>query len=109
MKNSKSDASSYFYKKTLNGVDYNVYSHSYLCWGSDRAFELHQAQSVNEQLGSATILSACLPKGYSLNFTEALQNSYCVNNVLSQNQFSRTVSYIKKKTIKKKNVNKMLF
>ncbi|KAK7918860.1 hypothetical protein WMY93_010144 [Mugilogobius chulae] len=63
----------------LYGNDYNLYTHSFLCYGKDQVLRMalaHQTQS-----GPESILDPCFHNGYSKikNYTE-LYNSPCVSD-----------------------------
>uniref|UniRef100_A0A8C4T671 Ectonucleoside triphosphate diphosphohydrolase 8 n=1 Tax=Erpetoichthys calabaricus TaxID=27687 RepID=A0A8C4T671_ERPCA len=63
---------------TLYGNKYNVYTHSYLCYGKEQAMKKVQANLI--QQSSNPIDHPCYPTGYQLNTTlGAIFNSPCVS------------------------------
>ncbi|CAF1187298.1 unnamed protein product [Adineta ricciae] len=59
------DATSEHYNLDLFGIDYDVYSHSYLCYGEEQARLVHQGQLVQEANESYSIDDPCLQYGYT--------------------------------------------
>ncbi|XP_051788265.1 ectonucleoside triphosphate diphosphohydrolase 8-like isoform X1 [Erpetoichthys calabaricus] len=67
---------------TLYGNKYNVYTHSYLCYGKEQAMKKVQANLIQQQSSSLSnpIDHPCYPTGYQLNTTlGAIFNSPCVS------------------------------
>ncbi|XP_051719187.1 ectonucleoside triphosphate diphosphohydrolase 8-like [Ctenopharyngodon idella] len=71
---------------TLYGYKYEVYTHSYLCYGMDQALKKLQAY-LNKTAGASSAIShPCYPKGYIVNVTLAeLYNSPCVEKPINFN------------------------
>ncbi|XP_028331296.1 ectonucleoside triphosphate diphosphohydrolase 1 isoform X2 [Gouania willdenowi] len=63
----------------LYGNDYNLYTHSFLCYGKDQA--LRMALAYQTQLGPRTISDPCFHQGYNVSkeYSE-LYNSPCVSD-----------------------------
>jgi hypothetical protein len=51
----------------LFGTEYDVYSHSYLCYGTERLRYIYLGQIVNEGNGSLILDDPCLQNGYIQN------------------------------------------
>lgn len=63
----------------LYGNDYNLYTHSFLCYGKDQALRMMLAQQT--QSGPAVIEDPCFNPGYNdTKSYSALYNSPCVSN-----------------------------
>lgn len=63
----------------LYGNDYNLYTHSFLCYGKDQALRMTQAHQ--SQAGPATVLDPCFHRGYNetKNYS-VLYDSPCVSD-----------------------------
>ncbi|XP_069465888.1 ectonucleoside triphosphate diphosphohydrolase 8-like [Ambystoma mexicanum] len=62
----------------LYGFNYEVYTHSYLCFGKDQALKLLLVKVIQMQ-NSSTITHPCYPTGYTTNISLAdLYDSPCV-------------------------------
>ncbi|KAJ8414075.1 hypothetical protein AAFF_G00066730 [Aldrovandia affinis] len=63
----------------LYGSDYNVYTHSYLCYGQQQAMRLLQVQLHKRANTSQPVTHPCYHQGYTLQLTLGdLYNSPCV-------------------------------
>ena len=59
-KNAKMD----WFTMNLFNADYSVYSHSYLCYGTEQIRWVYLANLVNQANGSAVTNDPCLQNGY---------------------------------------------
>ena len=63
----------------LFNTDYDVYSHSYLCFGQEQTRAIFQSQLVQDANGSSNISDPCLQPGYIQNISlSTLTNNACV-------------------------------
>lgn len=64
----------------LYGNDYNLYTHSFLCYGKDQALRL--ALAWQTQAGPAAVSDPCFHPGYNVtkNYTTTIYDSPCVSN-----------------------------
>ncbi|XP_067221945.1 ectonucleoside triphosphate diphosphohydrolase 8-like [Chanodichthys erythropterus] len=77
----------------LYGFKYELYTHSYLCYGMDQALKKLQAHLHKTAGTSSPISHPCYPKGYLLKVTMAeLYNSPCVEKPSNFNS-SATVTF----------------
>ncbi|CAF1675672.1 unnamed protein product [Rotaria magnacalcarata] len=66
---------------TLFDTQYDLYSHSYLCYGTEQLRLLHLGQLVNKANGSLRIDEPCLQYGYLQNLTyDNIFNTPCAQN-----------------------------
>ncbi|KAG9469820.1 hypothetical protein GDO78_019607, partial [Eleutherodactylus coqui] len=64
----------------LYGKTYNVYTHSFLCYGKDQALRLQLANSITN-IQNISLLNPCFNSGYTRNLnTSDLYNSPCVSD-----------------------------
>ncbi|XP_066549325.1 ectonucleoside triphosphate diphosphohydrolase 1 isoform X2 [Amia ocellicauda] len=73
----------------LYGTNYNVYTHSFLCYGKDQALNLALAQQLQE--GNDTLYDPCFNKGYYRKHNvSAIYSSPCIwqQKTISQETFS---------------------
>ncbi|XP_069842089.1 ectonucleoside triphosphate diphosphohydrolase 8-like [Dendropsophus ebraccatus] len=62
----------------LYGYDYNIYTHSYLCYGQDQALKRLLVHFLQKQV-SGRVQHACYPRGYSTTvLLSSVYNSPCV-------------------------------
>ena len=54
---------------SLFNTEYDIYSHSYLCFGTEEFRNVYLGQLVNKYNGSAEINDSCLQKEYIQNLT----------------------------------------
>lgn len=74
-----SSGSSEIYRMNLFNTDYDVYSHSYLCFGQEQTRAIYQSQLVQDGNGSTIVDDPCLQPGYLQNVTfSALSGNPCV-------------------------------
>lgn len=67
------------YNLQLYGYKYEVYTHSYLCYGQDQALRKLQVY-LHKTAGSSSVSHPCYHTGYNLSVTQAdLYNSPCVD------------------------------
>jgi len=62
----------------LFNVDYDVYSHSYLCYGQDQTRLIYQGQLVQQANGTTIINDPCLQSDYNqtMNYS-TINNTAC--------------------------------
>lgn len=63
------DATDNRYNMSLFNTEYDIYSHSYLCYGAEQLRNVYIGQLVNKANGSELIDDPCLQSGYSQNLT----------------------------------------
>ncbi|XP_070539561.1 ectonucleoside triphosphate diphosphohydrolase 8-like [Ptychodera flava] len=62
----------------MYGEDYIIYTHSYLCYGSNEALRRHLATLVKEANYTSQVVDPCSPDGFSKKYTaEYLFDAYC--------------------------------
>jgi GDA1/CD39 (nucleoside phosphatase) family len=64
-----------------------IYSHSYLCWGSNKAFDFYQTQAIRNSDFKKKISTACYPKGYTESKLQAELKSPCSNGQALVNEY----------------------
>jgi hypothetical protein len=57
------------FSMNLFDTEYDIYSHSYLCYGSEQTRLVYLAQIVNTANGSLPLIDPCLQEGYIQNLT----------------------------------------
>lgn len=86
-----SKAAQHSSKLKLYGTKYQLYTHSYLCYGKKEAERRFYAQLVKESNSTAKVYNPCGPKGYMQNITSTyLRSSPCVKG-LTSNQTTFTL------------------
>jgi len=66
---------------SLSNTEYDIYSHSYLCYGTEQVRLIYLGQIVNKAKGSLLINDPCLQDGYVQNLSyNAIFSAYCVQN-----------------------------
>jgi len=63
------NATDLLFNMTLFNTEYNVYSHSYLCYGTEQLRLIYLGQIVNQANGSEIVEDPCLQDGYIQNLT----------------------------------------
>ncbi len=72
------NATSELYTMNLFNVNYDVYSHSYLCYGQDQTRLIYQGQLVQQANGTTIIDDPCLQPGYNQNMNySTINNTAC--------------------------------
>jgi hypothetical protein len=62
----------------LFDTDYNVYSHSYLCYGQEQLRLIYQGQLVQQKNGSTLIDDPCLQSDYNQTLSySTINNTAC--------------------------------
>ncbi|UJR31782.1 hypothetical protein I4U23_019260 [Adineta vaga] len=75
------DATNERYTMNLFDTNYDVYSHSYLCYGQDQLRLIYQGQLVQQANGSYSIDDPCLQAGYNQNLSYAtISTTACASN-----------------------------
>ncbi|RUS72025.1 hypothetical protein EGW08_020209 [Elysia chlorotica] len=76
----------YGHKVKLYGEDYNVYTHSFLCYGVVQMFNSIHASLIKKATPSATTIEhVCLPKGYTMTKpTSKIFASPCVSGSVTE-------------------------
>ena len=69
------------FNMNLFNTEYNVYSHSYLCYGAEQIRRVYVGKLVNQGNGSVVMDDPCLQTGYnqSLTYNDIFDNP-CVKN-----------------------------
>ncbi|XP_067094167.1 ectonucleoside triphosphate diphosphohydrolase 3 [Osmerus mordax] len=63
---------------TLYGYDYNIYTHSFLCYGKNEAEKRVQAALVKSSKDPTTVVHPCLPRGFNHTIpASSIFNSEC--------------------------------
>jgi hypothetical protein len=72
------NATSEHYTMDLFDTEYDVYSHSYLCYGQEQLRLIYQGQLVQQANGSTLIDDPCLQSGFNqtMNYS-AINNTAC--------------------------------
>lgn len=71
----------------LYGFEYDVYTHSYLCYGSNEAHRKYLATLVLESEGASEVTDPCLPKGNTTVFSyDEVFEAPCTNKVKPANK-----------------------
>ncbi|CAF2709893.1 unnamed protein product [Rotaria sp. Silwood2] len=69
------------FNMNLFDTEYDIYSHSYLCYGTEQLRLLYLGQLVNDANGSLLIDEPCLQIGYIQNLTyDDIFNTPCIQN-----------------------------
>ncbi|XP_043912866.1 ectonucleoside triphosphate diphosphohydrolase 1 isoform X3 [Protopterus annectens] len=71
----------------LYGRSYNVYTHSYLCYGKDQALRVMLAKQQQESNGSNIIRTPCFYKDFEMNYTD-VYSSPCTASYLKEDMNS---------------------
>ncbi|XP_022791974.1 ectonucleoside triphosphate diphosphohydrolase 8-like isoform X2 [Stylophora pistillata] len=94
-------------KLKLYGTEYQLYTHSYLCYGKKEAEDRFYAQLVKESHSSTKVDNPCGPKGYRQNITlTSLWASPCVKGNTS-NRITVTLVGTGNHTLCSKEVSKL--
>jgi hypothetical protein len=65
----------------LFNTDYDVYSHSYLCYGQEQTRLIYQGQLVQQANGIVLINDPCLQSGYNQTISySVINNTACAVN-----------------------------
>lgn len=77
----------------LFNTEYDVYSYSYLCYGTDQFRFIHLGQIVNKANGSEIFEDPCLQDGYIQNITYSdIFNTPCARNQYAPSPYLNTSS-----------------
>ncbi|CAF4001287.1 unnamed protein product [Adineta steineri] len=82
-------ATSEQYQMSLFNTNYNVYSHSYLCYGQDQIRLIYQGQLIQQADGSTLIDDPCLQS----NYTQTVMYSSINGSACAINQFAAPANY----------------
>src|ERR1700722_2009459 len=83
------NATSELFTMNLFNTNYDVYSHSYLCYGQEQTRLVYQGQLVQQANGSTLINDPCLQTGYSQTISYNVIN----NTACAANRFTAPVSF----------------
>jgi hypothetical protein len=75
------NATNDLFNMSLFDTEYDVYSHSYLCYGTEQLRLVYLGQIVNKANGSLSIDDPCLQNGFIQNLTyDAIFSTPCNRN-----------------------------
>ena len=88
------NATSEHYTMNLFNTNYDVYSHSYLCYGQDQMRLIYQGQLVQQANGVTLIDDPCLQVGYNqtLSYGTISGTACAINRYTAPANFTTTTS-----------------
>lgn len=82
----------YIHELAVESNKYNLYSHSYLCYGTAQILTMYSAKTLRDSEYSKSTLGSCYPSGYDFEYTgDELMDQPCVNGLLFDSGYEFTL------------------